>query len=165
MDSPPKSDRSSATTFPVGDGFTLIELLIVVLAMGVLAAIVAFAVGSFTSTSAVAACNTDVKTVENAVVAYEAQNNGSVPTSVGLLANTPGAGDAGGPYLHTLSANSLYYVISVTGGQTYVQLNSHDPAAKQFGYTTTGITTAVAFETFTWGGSTTITGQNVCAGA
>ncbi len=163
MQSSSRSDRRRGVSEE--DGFTLIEVLIVVLMLGVLAAIVAFALGTFTSQSAVAACNTDVKSVESAVLAYQATNSGNYPASVTLLANTPGAGDTGGPYLRTPPGNTTTYLITSSGGKTYVQLNSGDPARKMYGYTNTGITTPVAYDTFSWGGATTISGKNVCAGA
>jgi prepilin-type N-terminal cleavage/methylation domain-containing protein len=147
------------------DGFTLIELLIVVLMLGVLAAIVAFALGTFTSQSAVAACNTDAKSVESAVLAYQATNSQNYPASVTVLSNTPGAGDTGGPYLRTQVGNTTTYAITVSAGRTYVQLNAGDPATKMYGYAATGVTTPVAYDTFSWGGTTTLTGKNVCAGA
>ncbi len=51
-------------------GFTLIELLIVIVVLGILAATVIFALSGVTSSSAVAACNSDAKSVEVAVQAY-----------------------------------------------------------------------------------------------
>jgi len=53
-------------------GFTLIELLIVIVVLGILAAIVVFALSGVTSQSTVAACNSDAKTVDTAVAAYQA---------------------------------------------------------------------------------------------
>jgi prepilin-type N-terminal cleavage/methylation domain-containing protein len=55
-------------------GFTLIELLIVIVILGVLAGVVVFAVGGITDRGNVAACKSDVKTVEVASEAYWAQN-------------------------------------------------------------------------------------------
>jgi prepilin-type N-terminal cleavage/methylation domain-containing protein len=55
-------------------GFTLIELMIVIVILGVLAGIVIFAVGGITDTGNVAACKSDVKTVDVAVEAYKAKN-------------------------------------------------------------------------------------------
>jgi type II secretion system protein G len=55
-------------------GFTLIELLIVIVILGILAAIVVFAVGGVTDRGAKASCKSDVKNVEVAVEAYFAQN-------------------------------------------------------------------------------------------
>ena len=63
------------------EGFTLIELLIVVLVLGILAAIVLFALGTFTSDSKKSACQTDKKSLETALAAYAAQHSGTFPTS------------------------------------------------------------------------------------
>jgi general secretion pathway protein G len=53
------------------EGFTLIELLIVVIILGILAAIVVFAVGSTRHDSVSATCKTDVKSIQ---LAEEALN-------------------------------------------------------------------------------------------
>jgi prepilin-type N-terminal cleavage/methylation domain-containing protein len=62
-------------------GFTLIELLIVIVILGILAGVVIFSVGGVTDTGAVAACKTDLKTVQVAVEAYKAKN-GSFPPNL-----------------------------------------------------------------------------------
>jgi prepilin-type N-terminal cleavage/methylation domain-containing protein len=156
--------RAIDTEVKDDEGFTLIELLIVVLILGILAAIVAFAVGAFTSTSAVAACNTDAKSVESAVAAYEASNNGTVPTAANLTSTANG-----GPYLHNFPSNSSYYNITIgTSGAVNIYLTTTDPAHKTYAYTITG-TPGENYDTFTWGNTggaaTTLTGKNICAGA
>jgi prepilin-type N-terminal cleavage/methylation domain-containing protein len=62
-------------------GFTLIELMIVIVILGVLAGIVIFAVGGITNTGNLAACKSDVKTVDVAVEAFRAKN-GSYPADL-----------------------------------------------------------------------------------
>ena len=56
-------------------GFTLIELLIVIVILGILAAVVVFAVGAFTKNGQQAACQADFKSVEIADEAYYASHN------------------------------------------------------------------------------------------
>ncbi len=60
-------------------GFTLIELLIVVVVLGVFAAVVVFALGGINGQAAVAACQSDAKAVQLAVGAYEAHSGGIRP--------------------------------------------------------------------------------------
>jgi prepilin-type N-terminal cleavage/methylation domain-containing protein len=55
-------------------GFTLIELLIVIVILGILAAIVVFAVNGIQNRGVQAACKADVETVTVAAEAYDAQN-------------------------------------------------------------------------------------------
>ena len=65
-------------------GFTLIELLIVIVILGVLAAIVTFSVRGITDTGDQAACEANVKTAETAVEAFYA-NNGAYPANLGAV--------------------------------------------------------------------------------
>jgi type II secretory pathway pseudopilin PulG len=84
----------------------LIELLIVIVVLGILAAIVIFSLTGVTGQSAVAACNADAKTVEIAIDAYNA-SNGTFPTdSTSLTSGTPS-------YLHSWPSNSKYYTIGM----------------------------------------------------
>jgi general secretion pathway protein G len=55
------------------EGFTLIELLIVIVILGILAAVVVFAVGGITDRGQTSSCEAERKTVEVAVEAYYAQ--------------------------------------------------------------------------------------------
>jgi len=93
-------------------GFTLIELLIVIVVLGVLAAIVIFSLGGVTAQAASAACNANAKTVAIAVTAYEAENGGA-PASFSDL--TQGSN----PYLQAVPS-SPYYSISLNDGSVMV---------------------------------------------
>jgi prepilin-type N-terminal cleavage/methylation domain-containing protein len=68
------------------EGFTLIELLIVIVILGVLAAIVVFAVGGITDRGETSACKADKKTLEVAQEAYFAKNKAYAPDEATLVA-------------------------------------------------------------------------------
>lgn len=93
----------------IDGGFTLIELLIVIVVLGILAAVVVFSLGSVTGKSAVSACQADGATVNTAMAAYNA-NNGSYPTSTDELLGS----SAGGPYLQSWPNNTGHYVFALT---------------------------------------------------
>ena len=59
------------------EGFTLIEVLIVMVILGILATIVIFASGAFTSDSKSGACNANAKIMNTAEAADAARNPGS----------------------------------------------------------------------------------------
>ena len=66
-------------------GFTLIELLIVIVILGILAAIVVFSVAGITNGSAHSACSSDVNIINTANEAYYAQNGAPVASLAGLI--------------------------------------------------------------------------------
>lgn len=65
------------------EGFTLIELLVVIVVLGILAAVVVFAVGGITDRGKSSSCDTEVATVQTAVESYNAQK-GDYPTATGV---------------------------------------------------------------------------------
>lgn len=120
-------------------GFTLIELLIVIVILGILAAIVVFAVENLAGSASQASCGSDYKTVETAVEAYKAElgvyPGGTVSTSYTYAAGptpsssypaagdaameelmgtyTPGTGSVVGPFLKDVPLNPGHYSITV----------------------------------------------------
>jgi general secretion pathway protein G len=90
------------------EAFTLIELLIVIVVLGILAAIVIFGVGTFRSDSVNAACTADKKTVEIALEAYKAKT-GAYP------ANNDFAALVTAGYLKS-APTSPEYTITFAGG-------------------------------------------------
>lgn len=79
------------------DGFTLIELLIVIIILGILAAIVVFGVSTFRDDANQKACVADRKSVEVAAQAYLAKT-GSSPADYAAL--------TGGGYLKAAPAGT-----------------------------------------------------------
>jgi prepilin-type N-terminal cleavage/methylation domain-containing protein len=125
-------------------GFTLIELLIVIVVLGILAAIVIFSLTGVTGQSQVAACNTDAKSVETAVAAYEANppstiTPGTPPTSIAQVTPAPNTGLVPN-YLHaapTATVASSGYLITLdatTPGQ--VDVTTKNVAATSYDSTT-----------------------------
>lgn len=72
------------------EGFTLIELLIVIVILGILAAVVVFAVGGISDTGEANACKTEKRTVETAVEAFRAQK-GTYPNNMSSMLSTNAA--------------------------------------------------------------------------
>lgn len=106
-----------------GDGgFTLIELLIVIVVLGILAAIVIFSLTGVTGQSKTAACTADAKSVEIAADAYQAKNN-TWPPSVDALVPS---------YLHSPPLTSNGYTISVKQSTAKVQVAVGTGTANDF---------------------------------
>jgi hypothetical protein len=87
------------------------ELLIVIVVLGILAGTVIFALGGTTAQAAEAACNSDAKTVETAVVAYEADP----PANVAVGTAPSSVNDLVPNYLHSAPSNTSYAITIVSG--------------------------------------------------
>ena len=84
------------------EGFTLIELLIVIIIIGILAAIVVFSVQGVTNNAGKNTCQQNANELNTAIEAYYASNNHTYPTTVtslipGFLKSDP-TGTQGGAY-------------------------------------------------------------------
>lgn len=92
-------------------GFTLIELLIVIVILGILAAIVVAAVVNMTSQSSVAACKANYKTVEVAQEAYRTQVGTSATSYADLESQATGVNHLTvGPWLREAPSSNNYTI-------------------------------------------------------
>lgn len=104
----------------------MIEILIVIVVLGVLAAVVIFALGGITGKTAVAACQADGSTVATAIADFNAQNAGTAVSMAGLLNGTPANGNS--PYLQSWPNNTPHYAFELF---TAVGTPTHATAANQ----------------------------------
>jgi prepilin-type N-terminal cleavage/methylation domain-containing protein len=89
------------------DGFTLIELLIVVVILGVLAAVAVFGVQAFNNEGKAAACDTDWKSVETANEALYAKTGAYAADTLELKNKF---------FLKEEPSTTNGYTISIVGG-------------------------------------------------
>jgi prepilin-type N-terminal cleavage/methylation domain-containing protein len=110
------------------DGFTLIELLIVIVVIAILAATVIFALGGVTSSSAQAACNSDAKSVEVAVTAFQnfPGNNDTPPAAITSTATSTPLTGGTNPYLRTWPTSSHYTITTTGTGEVDVNGTNYD---------------------------------------
>ena len=66
-------------------GFTLVELLIVIVILGILAAVTVFAVRGITNEAQTNSCATEERTIETAIEAYNANNQGDATSIANLV--------------------------------------------------------------------------------
>ena len=98
-------------------GFTLIELLIVIVILGILAAIVVLAIGSLKGSSQAAACNSEQKTISTAEDAYFASHDPNVYTDgAGLLTAKLVKEDVSPHWDVTFTGGTSYSIAPHTGG-------------------------------------------------
>jgi prepilin-type N-terminal cleavage/methylation domain-containing protein len=117
-------------------GFTLIELLIVIVILGILAAIVVFSVANVTDNGSKSACKTTVETADSALEAYYAQNTAAATTFGALVPKYLHPSDiftsgTGATTTTKDSSGHFYKVVAVAGGAGDVQVAS--AAAGPFG--------------------------------
>jgi general secretion pathway protein G len=102
-------------------GFTLVELLVVIVILGILAAIVVFAVGGITDKGQTSACSADKSSVTTAEEAYFATL--PVGTYVNTTVGTPGPlvpkflHEPSAMYEVTNATSSGYSVTAIAGGK------------------------------------------------
>jgi len=116
-------DRARARKAAGDAGFTLIELLIVIVILGILAAIVVLSVAGITDKGKSSACKAQFETSITALEAYYANNNNAYPASMGALvplyiASDPSAGtvDVSSRVTYTQTGSGTGYTLTSGSG-------------------------------------------------
>lgn len=128
----------------IEQGFTLVELLIVIVILGILAGIVVFAVGNLTESASTNACSTEADTMQTAIQAYRAQNNGSAPDAKpdgGAFTQAPENGEGWAATLadeDLLASSSVKYYVGTSsatdsGGSWEVVVTNNQPKVQKNG--------------------------------
>jgi prepilin-type N-terminal cleavage/methylation domain-containing protein len=100
-------------------GLTLIEILVVIVVLGILAAVVIFALGGIGGKTAVAACQADGATVASAIAVFNNENPGTTVTIGGLTSGS--AANLGGPYVGSWPSNGTHYAFGISAGTLIVE--------------------------------------------
>ena len=158
-------------------GFTLIELLIVIVVLGILAAIVVFSLGTITGKSAVAACQADAQQLNTGLAAYYAANQAypdmTGPATTGITANNGGGFTTDYPvglapaFLQTLPNNPSHYTFTYTAIPATATATTGTGTATGFILTVTGTATTHATVNVSTAGTTAVGdgAQAACAAA
>lgn len=114
--------RTTRSSWPA---FTLVEVLIVVIVLGILAAIVVPQFSSASEDANLSALTTNLQTIRAQLELYRLQHNGNYPTLANFVAQmtagttvTGAAGTDFGPYLLTIPPNPFNGVNTVTNTGT-----------------------------------------------
>jgi type II secretory pathway pseudopilin PulG len=113
----------------------MIELLIVIVVLGLLAAMVVFALGGVTAESTSAACNSDAKTTEIAVNAFHYSPANPAPgwpaasPAGNAQLTAPAAAGYGGPYLSAWPKSTHYSISIDANGDVLVNNQPYDPSS------------------------------------
>jgi type II secretory pathway pseudopilin PulG len=95
-----------------------VELLIVIVVLGILAAVVIFALGGVSTSSAISACKADTASAEVAIAAFHAANP-TIPVTQTLILGTAD----GGPYMKSWPGNLPHYALEINSGSLYVSVS------------------------------------------
>lgn len=125
--------------------FTLIEILIVVILLGILAAIIIPQFGSSSDDARLSATKTDLSTIRTQLQLYRVNHNNTFPTSwaqmqkytdqAGATADTADSTHVYGPYLETAPTNQFNNKSTITVG---TGTNPKDDSSGWYYNSTTG---------------------------
>jgi Tfp pilus assembly protein PilE len=136
----------------------MIELLVVIVVLGILAAVVIFALGGIVTKTAQASCAADGATVTTAMNDFNNQNAGTAVSITGLLNGTIANGNS--PYIQSWPNNTPHYAFELSTAIGVPDANA--TAANQL---QVSVAPAGAVVAATQGTYNPYTGPASCAGA
>ncbi len=115
-------DRLQRAQADKESGFTLVELLVVIAILGILSAVVVFAVGGIKDKGQTSACKIDTQTLQTAEEAFFAQ---PPPDGGQYTAQDPGPSPAAnGLVPKFLSAPPTYHKVTTADGSSYAVVST-----------------------------------------
>jgi prepilin-type N-terminal cleavage/methylation domain-containing protein len=148
-------------------GFTIVELLIVIVVIGVLAAIVIVAYNGITAKANQAAAQSSVEQISKGILSYMVQNSDQVPSD--LTSIQPATGNATYQYTTGTTTSPQTFCVSATvGGKSYYIDNTSHTNATSGTCTVTNLATNPKLDTAAtgYGSAVSATGaaRNAIAG-
>jgi len=111
-----------AGPFAARRGFTIVELVVVIVVIGILAAVTIVSYANVTHNAKIQTVKTDAQGIASSLMRYKA-SNGSFPSQLSALTQTPAA-ESTFQYTYTAATDTFCVTASVEGASAWVKSES-----------------------------------------